>query len=214
MQTVYSRLFFAFSLLYLLLQPFEPLAISWLIKILPIIMLIIAVTKTQIFAGKALLLFALGFSATGDILLEQGHFISGIAAFLIAQLHYGVFFARNWSSVKTRWPMSVFILTFILIMTFLLSPHLGEFTLPVFSYLVVISLMGLLAIQSSLPLRWAVLGAFVFILSDCFIAIDRFLLPLPLSGYLIMTTYYGAQWMIIQGALNRLKSIKSNIKVV
>jgi uncharacterized membrane protein YhhN len=94
----------------------------------------------------------------------------------------------------------------MLAMAFLLSPHLGELNTPVFAYLVVIGLMGLLATQSEMPLKWAVLGAFVFILSDSLIAIDRFLQPLPLSSYLVMITYYCAQWMLIQGALNKCKS--------
>jgi uncharacterized membrane protein YhhN len=206
MQAIYNALFFAFSLLYLVLLSFDPLMISWLIKILPILILVIAVANTPVSSSRTLLLLALAFSATGDVLLEQGLFIFGIAAFLIAQLHYGVFFARNWSSVTTRWPISASILIFMLAMAFLLSPHLGELNTPVFAYLVVIGLMGLLATQSEMPLKWAVLGAFVFILSDSLIAIDRFLQPLPLSNYLVMITYYCAQWMIIQGALNKCKS--------
>lgn len=205
MQAIYSRLFFASSLLYLALLSFHPLAIAWLIKILPIMILVIALAKTPAFSGKTLLLLALGFSATGDVLLEQGYFVPGLSAFLIAQIHYGIFFARNWSSVNTRWPISVFILVVMLLMAFLLAPHLGELKLPVFAYLLVIGLMGLLASQSNMPVKWAVLGALVFILSDSFIAIDRFLLPLPVSDYLIMTSYYCAQWMIIQGALNKCK---------
>lgn len=208
MKPIYSALFFSFSILYLVLDSFEPLTISWLIKILPIMILAIAVAKTSGFSGKTLLLLALVFSAIGDVLLEQGFFVPGIGAFLIAQLHYGVFFASNWSSAKTRWPMSGLILIFMLVMAFLLAPHLGELKLPVFAYLVVIGAMGLLASQSNMPLKWSVLGAFVFILSDSFIAIDRFLHPLPLSSYLIMASYYAAQWMIAQGALNRCKSMR------
>jgi uncharacterized membrane protein YhhN len=90
-------------------------------------------------------------------------------------------------------------------MAYLLTPHLGDLQISVFAYLVVIAFMGLLANQSNLSFRWAVLGALVFILSDSFIAIDRFLRPLPMSDYLVMITYYAAQWMIIQGALNKFK---------
>ncbi|MFT6270503.1 MAG: putative membrane protein YhhN [Alphaproteobacteria bacterium] len=179
--------------------------ISWLTKIIPIIILIIALANTPSFSGKTLLLLALAFSATGDVLLEQEQFLPGVGAFLTAQLHYGVFFARYWSSLKARWPISGFILIFMLVMAFLLGPHLGELKLPVFAYLMVIGFMGLLATQSNMPLKWSVLGAFVFILSDSFIAVDRFLQPLPLDDYLVMTSYYGAQWMIIQGALNKFK---------
>jgi uncharacterized membrane protein YhhN len=207
MKPLYSGLFLIFSIIYLALLPFDPMAISWLIKILPIIVLAAAVANTASFSGKVLLLLALAFSACGDVLLQLDYFVPGVGAFLLAQLHYGVFFVRNWSSVTTRWPISVFLLVYMLVMAYLLTPHLSnELIVPVFAYLVVIGFMGFLATQSSMPLLWAVLGAFVFILSDSFIAIDRFLRPLPFSGYLIMVTYYGAQWMIIQGAMKKFKS--------
>ena len=207
MKPIHSGLFFVFSIIYLALIPFDSTAISWLIKILPIMVLVVVVAKAPGFSGRILLLLALAFSACGDVLLQQGYFVPGVAAFLMAQLHYGVFFVRNWSSVTTRWPISVLMMVYMLVMAFLLTPHLGELIVPVFAYLVVIGFMGLLATQSNMPLKWAVLGAFVFILSDSFIAIDRFLRPLPFSGYLIMITYYGAQWMIIQGALKKFRSV-------
>lgn len=205
MQAIYSVLFFTFSILYLALLPFGTLSISWLLKVLPIVVLFIAVFRTVRFPGKTLLLLALLFSASGDILLEQGFFIFGIAAFLIAQVHYGVYFAKNWASLNTRWYISIIIILFMIVMVFLLRPHLGQYTLPVFAYLVVIGLMGLLATQSKMPFRWSVFGAVMFILSDAFIAINRFLHPLPFESYLIMTSYYLAQWMIVQGMLNKSK---------
>ncbi|MFQ3229385.1 lysoplasmalogenase [Reinekea sp.] len=206
MKPLYSGLFLIFSIIYLALLPFDSMAISWLIKILPIITLAVAVVGSADFSGKTLLLLALAFSACGDVLLQLDYFVPGVGAFLLAQLHYGVFFVRNWSSVTTRWPISVLLLIYMLVMAFLLTPHLGDLVVPVFAYLVVIGFMGFLATQSNMPLLWAVLGAFVFILSDSFIAIDRFLRPLPFSDYLIMVTYYGAQWMIIHGALKKFKS--------
>lgn len=206
MQAKYSLLFFTFAMLYLVLLPFGPLSISWLLKALPIVILFIAVFRTVRFPGKTLLLLALLFSASGDILLEQGLFIFGIAAFLIAQIHYGIYFAKNSASLVTRWYISIIIIVFMLVMIFLLKPHLGQFTVPVFAYLVVIGFMGLLAAQSKMPLRWSVAGALMFILSDSFIAINRFLYPLPLASYSIMTSYYLAQWMIVQGMLNNSKA--------
>jgi uncharacterized membrane protein YhhN len=203
MQAIYSALFFIFAMLYLVLLSFGPLSISWLLKALPIVILFIAVFKTVRFSGKTLILIALLFSASGDILLEQGFFIFGIATFLMAQVHYGVYFAKNWASLNTRWYISITIILFMIVMVLLLRPHLGQFTVPVFAYLVVIGLMGLTATQSKMPLKWSVFGALMFILSDAFIAINRFLHPLPLESYLIMTSYYLAQWMIVQGVLNK-----------
>jgi uncharacterized membrane protein YhhN len=209
MKLIFSALCLVASLVYLALIPFDPLPFAWLIKILPISVLFIAVLIEPKFSGKSLLLMALIFSSCGDVLLQQGYFVPGVAAFLIAQLNYGVYFARNWSSVQTRWPVSILTIGYMLFMGFLLTPHLGSLIVPVFAYLVVIGFMGILATHSEFSFKWAVLGAFVFILSDSFIAIDRFLRPLPLSDYLIMVSYYAAQWMIIQGALNKQKQINS-----
>lgn len=205
MKTAYHRLFLAFSLLYLVLLNMQPMPLAWLLKILPIVVLMVGVSVAKIPSGKGVLILALIFSATGDVLLQQGLFIPGVAAFLIAQLHYSVFFWHQRSSLKQRWPLSLMIIMFMVVMAVLLSPDLGGLAIPVYAYLIVVGTMGLLANQSSLAMKWAVIGAFVFILSDALIAIDRFIMPLPFSGFLIMSTYYGAQWMIIQGALTRLK---------
>jgi uncharacterized membrane protein YhhN len=64
--------------------------------------------------------------------------------------------------------------------------------------------MGLTAIQGRFPVRWIVLGAFSFILSDSLIALDKFLHPLPYNNYSVMITYYAAQWMIVHGSLKFL----------
>ncbi|MBU2863090.1 lysoplasmalogenase [Reinekea forsetii] len=209
MTIIYHWLFLATSFFYLALLPFDPLPVTWLLKMLPIAVLFFAVFKGFPFSGRILLLLALFFSACGDVLLQFDFFVPGVAAFLVAQLNYGVFFARHWSSAHTRWPISTMAIGYMLVMAFLLTPHLGDLIAPVFAYLVVIGFMGVLATHSTLPIKWAVLGAFVFILSDSFIAIDRFLRPLPFSSYLIMITYYAAQWMIIQGALNKYKQYQA-----
>jgi uncharacterized membrane protein YhhN len=69
--------------------------------------------------------------------------------------------------------------------------------------------MGLLAVQSSLPIRWVLLGAMLFIISDSFIAINKFINPFPFESYWIMSTYYAAQFMLVTGFL---KSVIQNKK--
>jgi uncharacterized membrane protein YhhN len=44
-------------------------------------------------------------------------------------------------------------------------------------------------------------GAILFMISDSLIAINKFLEPLPQSGFWIMTTYIGAQFLIVRGLL-------------
>lgn len=73
--------------------------------------------------------------------------------------------------------------------------------IPVIAYLFVIATMGFLAIRSKFSLKWAVLGALVFILSDSLIAINKFILDLPYERIWVMSTYYAAQWMLVSGFL-------------
>jgi uncharacterized membrane protein YhhN len=194
-------LFLIFSAAYIALDNVQNVPLYFVLKIIPIGILFYVVFKTPLFFGKTILLIALAFSACGDLLLSFDLFIFGIAAFLIAQLHYATHFVRHWQGLKTRWGLSVLMVGYIFFMAWLLMPHLGELRLPVFAYLIVISLMGLMAIQSSLPFRWSVLGALVFIISDSLIAINKFIHPVPMSGEAIMLTYYAAQWLIITGCL-------------
>ena len=94
-------------------------------------------------------------------------------------------------------------------MAWLLIPNLGNLLLPVIAYLITITAMGLLAVQSSFPVRWVLLGAMLFIISDSFIAINKFIHPFPFESYWIMGTYYAAQFMLVMGFL---KSVRQNKK--
>lgn len=188
--------FFLFSLLYLLAQAYV-VDFLWLLKIIPIAILMGAVLKTEASSIRTILLFALFFSGCGDLLLAFDVFIFGVAAFLIAQLSYAVLFRQYWKGLYQRWPLSFVLLICIIAMLWLLLPNLGNLQLPVLAYLVAISTMGLLAVQSSLSMHWAVLGALIFIISDSLIAINKFVYPLPFEGFLIMSTYYAAQFMLI-----------------
>jgi len=196
-----SILFAVFALIYIGLDNYVQFSATALFKIIPIGILFFAVVRTDTFAGKLLLLAALIFSAIGDTLLAFDYFIYGIGAFLIAQLSYASYFVRSWQGISQRKLLTTALLIYVLVMVWFLTPHLSDLRIPVFAYLIVISIMGVMAIQSSLPTRWAVLGALIFISSDSLIAINKFIHPLPASGEAIMLTYYAAQWMIISGCL-------------
>lgn len=189
------------ALLYLALLAW-PLPIDAALKILPIAVLGLAVWRQETVRHRFLILIALIFSACGDVLLEFDWFIAGVAAFLMAQLSYAILFFLNRVGLDKRWPASLALVVYIVLMAWLLLPTLGPMTFPVVAYLTVISVMGLLALQSRLPLNPAVIGALVFIASDSLIAIDRFLTPLPLRSYWIMITYYAAQWFLVKGFLS------------
>jgi uncharacterized membrane protein YhhN len=174
---------------------------SWLLKVLPIIILLIAVVMSSRADNRPTIFLALVFSACGDILLDFNFFIFGVGAFLLAQLSYAVIFLRTWQGVYKRWPNSIGLIAIMLLMLFLLLPNLGDLQIPVIAYLLAIGLMGVAAIQSSHTFCWAVLGAIIFIVSDSLIAVDKFVHPVPMASYWIMITYYLAQWMLVFGLL-------------
>lgn len=197
-------MFLVFALLYMF-GMYYSVSFLWLLKVLPIILLFVVVFKTKPSSIRSILLCALVFSACGDLLLAFDQFIYGVAAFLLAQISYAVLFKANWKSVKTRLPLSLGLIVYVSIMAGLLLPKLGELQFPVSAYLAAITVMGLLAAQSKLPMCWAVLGALSFIVSDSFIAIDKFIQPIPLAGYWIMSTYYVAQIMLVTGLLKLIE---------
>jgi len=199
-----SVVFFIFVLLYMVSLHYV-LDLIWLLKIIPIAILVAGVLKTESSSIRTILLLALLFSGCGDLLLAFDEFIFGVAAFLLAQLSYAVLFRHHWQGFHSRWPLSVLLIMYMLIMVWLLIPNLGNLQLPVIAYFLTIAAMGLLALHSSLPMRWAVSGAILFIISDSFIAINKFINPLPYENYWIMSTYYGAQFMLVSGFLNSVR---------
>ncbi len=197
-----------FVLLYMLGLHYE-VEFLWFMKIIPIALLVLAVINTEPNYIRPILLLALVFSAFGDLLMAFDAFLFGVAAFLLAQLSYAVILRHYWQSAHKRWFLTVVLIIYMLAMAWLLTPNLGNLLLPVIAYLITITAMGLLAVQSSLPIRWVLLGAMLFIISDSFIAINKFINPFPFESYWIMSTYYAAQFMLVTGFL---KSVRQNKK--
>jgi uncharacterized membrane protein YhhN len=72
--------------------------------------------------------------------------------------------------------------------------------LPVLLYLLVITLMLIIAIHYDLS-RWGYLhlfsaGAILFVISDALLAWDRFIRSFRLASLLVLGTYYSAQFLV------------------
>jgi uncharacterized membrane protein YhhN len=204
MSKIISMIFLTFVLFYMVGLHFS-LDFVWLLKIIPIAVLLGGVLKAKSSSMRTILLSALVFSGCGDLLLAFDEFIFGVVAFLLAQLSYAELFRHHWQGFYNRWHLSVLLLIYILVMMWWLLPNLGNLQFAVVAYLIAIATMGLFAFQSSLPMRWAVLGAVLFIISDSFIAINKFINPIPYESYWIMSSYYVAQFMLVTGFLNSVK---------
>ncbi len=200
---------------------------------------IILAIETIVFWSKPLLMITLGlyfysastrsiftrwmmlgivFSFGGDVaLLFQAnapiYFILGLASFLIAHLCYAYAMFRfpkykeGLIAKKMWWSIPLLIYGVILV-SFLWS-GLGEMTVPVVIYSLVIMLMGISAVNmlgrtAQQAATLIIIGALLFILSDSIIALNKFKsaqLSIPNPRLLIMLTYITGQFLIIRGAL-------------
>lgn len=170
---------------------------------------------------KPWVLLALFFSWLGDILLlfqekQSMFFLLGLSAFLLAHVGYIIYFhkIRLREGIRSNpWYLLLVVIYYVTLML-ILSPFLGEMKLPVRIYGIVISFMFMLAMHVSSVRRqlsgyWILAGAFLFVASDSILAFNKFYMPLPSAGFLIMITYGLAQLFIVEGAVRYARSVKS-----
>jgi uncharacterized membrane protein YhhN len=124
----------------------------------------------------------------------------GLGAFLVAHLFYIAAFTKVIQCKGPRAMVAAGIMVYGCLIGFVMVPNLGDMLVPVVAYLLVIVAMGVLAALGGANHWLVVAGACLFIASDSLIAVNRFIVPVPSSGLLIMGTYYPAQLLITTGA--------------
>lgn len=156
---------------------------------------------------------ALFFSWLGDILLmfDSGSslfFILGLSSFLIAHIFYIFFFhaVRIAEAIKPKGFLLIPVVVYYAVLISILSPGLGDMKLPVRVYGVVICFMLMLAlhmffIKNKKAGLLMAFGAFLFVISDSILAINKFYASFSQAGVLVMLTYGIAQLLIIEGAI-------------
>lgn len=162
--------------------------------------------------------FGLFFSWLGDIALmidEQFPilFVIGLGAFLIAHIGYALGFVQTITtsgkpldlgrSVLIALPFALFTGAFFY---YIKDGIPNELFAPVLAYTVVISLMGMTAAirydhVDSKSYNWIVIGAILFIFSDCVIAVNKFYYDFDYDAILNMALYLTGQFMITAGAV-------------
>ncbi len=168
------------------------------------------------------ILAALFFSWAGDILLMfqekiSDFFLFGLAAFLLAHIFYIIFFhqVRTREGIKGKLFLLLPVTAYYAGLILWLSPYLGDMTLPVRIYGIVISFMLMVAlhmsyIKNKTAGKQMMTGALLFVISDSVLAINKFYLPFENAGILIMLTYGLAQLFIVKGAAAYIRSANSN----
>lgn len=211
----YIKFFAGISIFYLVLLFLDQDNYAWYLKPLLLPFLMLETYFSEKFKTKFFLLSALLFSWIGDVVLmfaDKGelYFILGLVSFLIAHIIFIVLFTKqnkeNNKISKLFWIGAIGILFYLFGMLSLLFPNLGGLKIPVTIYAIIISLMLLTAIKGyfnwSEPNNQIILfGALFFISSDSILAINKFHLKLPKSGFLIMITYLLAQYLITEGII-------------
>lgn len=156
----------------------------------------------------------------GDILLlykGEDNFITGLGLFLVMHIIYIVYFWRMHPPFPVRHPANIYLpLLLVAGYDFLLMnkllPLTGALKIPLLAYMVVISVMFVLAcnIQGSkksgtLAMRYFVPAAVLFILSDSLLGLNMFLWEDYILGIPIMLSYGYAQQLMVHGFIKHIK---------
>lgn len=158
------------------------------------------------------LMTGLLFALAGDIFLmirDTDLFIPGLGSFLIMQICYIVIFKKQLGStlfsVRSLFTGIPFLICALFLYIFLF-PKLPDMImqLAVAVYALSIAVMAWLAalrkpFVSSKSYYPVLAGAILFMISDSFIAIDKFLAAIPFRTLWIMSTYAAAQYLIVTG---------------
>lgn len=203
MITKKNALFILAAILYCLSILAGPYPGHWLLKLVPVALLLFYKLKLSSNKNQQYFLAGLVFSLLGDFLLgfdANNWFIFGLGAFFIAHICY----ILALKPIQFGQPVAVcvYLLSGALIF-WLLQPGLGELLLPVFAYMLILLLMAITTLLSKRSNRWMVIGGLSFVLSDTLIGLNKFYLPLPQAQLLIMISYYFAQFALVQGFFSK-----------
>ncbi len=160
----------------------------------------------------ALLGMALLGSLGGDVaLMLPDLFIPGLVSFLLAHLAYIALLRRGvrWFAHRTALVVPVALAAAMYVWLWRAGLP-AELRIPVAVYVLVIALMAAQALGRAAQLqtdaaRTVALGACVFMVSDSVLAVDRFVQPVPMAIFWVLTTYYAAQFCIVHGMVRELR---------
>lgn len=151
---------------------------------------------------------ALLFSAAGDYFGSCGNFLGQMGCFALAHVMYIVYFKdRYFSKVERDKKLTPKMKGYLFMVAFCIMALLaivftrivpvaehGIIRTGVAIYACLISIMLLLALLQRSSLF--ALGAVLFVFSDFILAWNKFVEPVPYRDYLVLVTYFMAQWLL------------------
>jgi alkenylglycerophosphocholine/alkenylglycerophosphoethanolamine hydrolase len=209
------NIFLIFTSFYLASTFFKPYPLSWVLKLLPILILLhLSLKRTFETKERSHKFFIVGlaFSASGDFFLGYdpvNWFVLGLGSFLIAHIFY-IFSLKPIlpkAEIIKRLPVIVVYCFYGVGMFSFIYTGLGELFIPVFIYMAILLLMGIATLLSQKSNTWLIIGGISFIVSDSLIGLDKFYLEIPYASFWIMTTYYFAQFSLVKGMFDQKQSL-------
>lgn len=193
----------AAALLFFVGQITDNYTLRMIVKPLPVLsMAVFVATLTKKGRYQGAVVVGLLLCMVGDILLEAGAatFLPGVIIFLLGHVAYIVAFVQD--GRERRWGRAVLAYGYgVVVFALLLSSgNLGEMTVPVALYVLVICTMlwragartGAASV-AALSAQLALLGAVLFIASDTILAVNKWVWAIPLGRYLNISTYWLGQ---------------------
>jgi uncharacterized membrane protein YhhN len=171
-----------------------------------IISLVVEAGKSAPPAYRIAVVAGLVVSFIGDLFMtpRRKRFAAGLAAFLAAQACYAFAFLSGMRFRVAAGP-ALALLAYGAVLFVILNRGLKRMRVPVIIYILAVSTMALAAleryIQAGSPAALAACaGAFLFLLSDSVLAVDRFVKPFRAAQAVILSTYFAAQGLIALSA--------------
>jgi len=209
-----SLIYAAFAFLYLGSLSYTPYNGQFIVKALPIGLLVLFTFLRLKGNARLIVCFALIASLAGDVFLAlpiSKSFIYGLACFFIAHLAYIVSFIHLRANKVSSAPqkkrvtsiqlfLSFVVICFAVLMAGHILPVAQQLYYPVLAYLCVITIMGVTAVLLTRS-WWIAAGALIFVISDAILAQSVFREPITLSGFAVMLTYYVAQYLLTRGLI-------------
>ncbi|MGE7929772.1 lysoplasmalogenase [Lysinibacillus xylanilyticus] len=202
-----------FGLYYIFFLSHIPESLILIFKVIPMLLIIIlAATPKNLGIKKYQLLIVIGlvFCMVGDYTLQW--FLIGLTSFLIGHIFYIFAFSSTNERQVPTWAKIVLLVYGASMAVWIAGTVFssGEIVLgiAVIAYISVILTMGWTAIRTGST--FATIGALLFISSDSFLAINKFVMPLPFSHEFIMLTYYSAQ-ILIALSISQYSEIRSKV---
>jgi len=150
--------------------------------------------------GK-IVLAALALSWLGDLLLtftSRNAFLGGLVAFLLGHVAYSVAFGTLGVNPLVGAIAAAAVAIIAVFVWRWLTPHVGDMAAPVIAYVIVISVMVVLAFGAfGDGATWLIpVGATLFFISDLFVARNQFVAPATVNRMWGLPLYYLAQVLL------------------